>query len=208
MPAVSQLGTVRSLSRRSILKRGGVALGAALGGCRGFSDSADSGTDSPTPSERTGTECQDSSSEASWETAGSWDLDVVVTNDDPVAYTVTAAIFHMGTDPCHHAETAPCEMPEKSETAFERTFDLAAGGSRTISELTVELWEGWIDDYTVRVRIETADRMASDSVFGYETGANEPVGSDEYDRADFHVCDGADRTIESTIADGTPNRTG
>lgn len=198
---------MRSLSRRSTLKRGGVALGAALSGCLGEFDLAGSGTDSPTPSERTGTECRDSSSETSWETAGSWDLDVVVTNNDAVAYTVSAEILHTGTEPCHHAETTPCEMPEKSETPFERTFDLPAGGSRTFSELTLELWEDWIDEYTVRVRIETGDTTATDSVFGYETGANEPVGADAYDRADFYVCDGADRTIESTIADGTPNTT-
>ncbi|MEF8799704.1 MAG: hypothetical protein V5A38_00280 [Halolamina sp.] len=153
------------------------------------------------------TECRDSSSESSWETTGSWNLDVVVTNDDAVGYTVTVDVQHRGTEPCHHAETTPCQMPEKSERAFERTFDLGADESRRFTDIPLELWEDWIDDYTVRVRIETGDTTASDSVFGYETGANEPVGADEYDRADFYVCDGADRTIESTIVDGSPNTT-
>lgn len=194
---------MRSISRRAALERGGVALAAGLGGCLGESDS----TDSPTPSETARTECQGASTDVSWKTGGSWDVDILVTNDDAVAYTVTATVVHAGSEPCHHVESTPCQMPEQSKTAFDRTFGLEADESRTFRDVTLELWEDWIDDYTVEVRVENDGSPSSDRVFAYETGAKEAVGTDEYDRADFYICDGADRTIESTVSNGTPHTT-
>lgn len=195
-----------SLNRRSLLSVTGIALGAGLGGCLGDvgSDTTDEPTDSPMATSTPGGACRGRSSDYSWKTSGSWYLDITVNNHDEIPYQITVSVIHHGSEPCHHAETTPCQSPEKYETPFEQTVDLEATESKTFTDTTLGLWNNWIDDYTVQVAIE-ADEMSSwDRVFAYEKGAQEPIGTDTYEEADFYVCDGTERTINTVISDGLP----
>ncbi|MEF8773247.1 MAG: hypothetical protein V5A23_03985 [Halobacteriales archaeon] len=193
-------------TRRSILELGGAALGAGFAGCLngGGSNTRDTSTDSPAPSGTTtsAAERQDSPTDYSWETAGSWQAHVAVSNDDEIPYTVAVTVTHHGSKPCHHVESTPCHSPEKYETPFERVFDLAVGESKTTPAVALELWGDWIDDYTVQLRIENGDTSSRGRVLAYERGAKEAVGGDEYERADFYVRNGAERDITATISNG------
>ncbi|MFT4883348.1 MAG: hypothetical protein ACI8U4_000853 [Natronomonas sp.] len=196
------------LDRRSVLQLSGIALGVGLSGCFGDGDSDTAGSPTDTPaSETPGAECPGTSADYSWETTGSWHIGFAVSNDDEESYTATVEVIHHGSEPCHHAESTPCESPEKYVTAFERTFDLGPDESRTFTDIPLELWDSWIDDSTLQVRVENEDTNSRDRVFAYEKGAKEPVGPDEYERADFYVCDGTERRLDVILSNGTPHAT-
>lgn len=160
-------------NRRSFLKLGWIALGTGLTGCLGDGEpnSTDSPTDTPSPSKTAEIDCQGTATDDSWDMEGAWQADITVSNDDDRSYRVSVELIHHGSEPCHHAETSPCQMPEKRVTAFDRTIALESDKSVTFPDITLELWETWIDDYTVEIRIEDEDTASQDRVFAYETGA-------------------------------------
>lgn len=165
-------------------------------------------TDTPTETATSQSDCPGSSSNYSWQMSGAWQVDLAVKNRDEVSHTVRVEIVHHGSEPCHHSTSTPaCRSPEKVITPFEQTFELPAEETQTFEDIALDLWEAWIDDYTVQVQIEDVEPSRQDSAFAYEKGAKESIGADEYEQADFYVCDGASKSVNAIISDGTPQTT-
>lgn len=165
-------------------------------------------TDTPTETATSQSDCAGSSSNYSWQMSGTWQVDLAVRNRDGVSHTVRVEIVHHGSEPCHHSKSTPtCQSPEKVITPFEQEFELPANETQTVEDIALDLWEEWIDDYTVQVQIEDVEPSRQDSAFAYEKGAKESIGADEYEQADFYVCDDALRFVNATISDGAPQTT-